>query len=87
MNMTSVLYPEGFTTIPQDDRSYRSDDSGGEVFRNIPKNSSTFRIWKIEVIILSLVKNYTFNKKKKMYISYFHLSRRVCARQLSPEAT
>ncbi|XP_012230270.2 villin-1 isoform X1 [Linepithema humile] len=48
MNMTSVLYPEGFTTIPQDDRSYRSDDSGGEVFRNIPKNSSTFRVWKIE---------------------------------------
>lgn len=44
-----MLYPEDLNIIPQDDRSYRSDDSGGEVFRNIPKNSSTFRVWKIEV--------------------------------------
>ncbi|XP_020291727.1 villin-1 isoform X2 [Pseudomyrmex gracilis] len=34
--------------LRQDDRSYRSDDSGGEVFRNISKNSSIFRVWKIE---------------------------------------
>ncbi|XP_029676531.1 villin-1 [Formica exsecta] len=46
--MMSMLYPEDLNIIPQDDRSYRSDDSGGEVFRNIPKNSSTFRVWKIE---------------------------------------
>jgi len=49
--MTSVLYPEILNTVPQDDRSCRSDDSGGEVFRNIPKNSSIFRVWRIEVAV------------------------------------
>lgn len=53
--MTSVMYPESMNIIPQDDRSCRSDDSGGEVFRNIPKNSSTFRVWKIEVSVLLLL--------------------------------
>ncbi|KAK1116851.1 hypothetical protein K0M31_018013 [Melipona bicolor] len=32
-----------------DDRTCRSDDSNGEIFKNVPRNSSTFRIWKIEV--------------------------------------
>ncbi|XP_017761928.1 PREDICTED: villin-1 isoform X1 [Eufriesea mexicana] len=31
-----------------DERTCRSDDSNGEIFKNVPKNSSTFRIWKIE---------------------------------------
>ncbi|XP_036143046.1 villin-1 [Monomorium pharaonis] len=53
--MTSVLYPEVLNTIPQDDRSCRSDDSGGEVFRNIPKNSSIFRVWKIEGLRATVV--------------------------------
>lgn len=52
--MTSLLYPQDFNAIPQDDRNCRADDSGGEVFRNIPKNSSTFRVWKIEVSSLLL---------------------------------
>lgn len=93
--MTSVLYPEAFNTISQNDRSYRGDDSGGEVFRNIPKNSSTFRIWKIEVtIIFSFVETLSLQyllqskgKKKIVCIYYFYLSCRVYARQLSPEAT
>ncbi|KAG7207595.1 hypothetical protein KM043_009218 [Ampulex compressa] len=32
----------------RDDRSCRSDDSNGETFKNVPKNSCTFRIWRIE---------------------------------------
>lgn len=43
INMTSVLYSEDLNL--QDDRSYRNDDSGSEVFRNIPKNSSIFRVY------------------------------------------
>ncbi|XP_393805.3 villin-like protein quail isoform X1 [Apis mellifera] len=38
-----------------DDRSYRSDDSNGEIFKNVPKNSSTFRIWKIEGLRITAV--------------------------------
>ncbi|XP_032678002.1 villin-1 isoform X1 [Odontomachus brunneus] len=55
--MTSVLYPQGLNAISQDDKSCRSDDSGGEVFRNIPKNSSTFRVWKIEGLRATAVPN------------------------------
>ncbi|XP_043799058.1 villin-like protein quail isoform X2 [Apis laboriosa] len=39
----------------RDDRSYRSDDSNGEIFKNVPKNSSTFRIWKIEGLRITAV--------------------------------
>ncbi|XP_026673009.1 villin-like protein quail isoform X2 [Ceratina calcarata] len=39
----------------RDDRSCRSDDSNGEVFKNVPKNSSTFRIWKIEGLRVTAV--------------------------------
>ncbi|XP_053983071.1 villin-1 [Hylaeus volcanicus] len=38
-----------------DDRSSRSDDSNGEIFKNVPKNSSTFRIWKIEGLRVAAV--------------------------------
>ncbi|XP_014467761.1 PREDICTED: villin-1 [Dinoponera quadriceps] len=70
--MTGVLYPEGFNTIPQDDRSCRSDDSGGEVFRNIPKNSSTFRVWKIEGLRATAVpgSNMGFFFTESAYIVY-----------------
>ncbi|KYN44281.1 Villin-1 [Trachymyrmex septentrionalis] len=53
--MTTVLYPEILNTVPQDDRSCRSDDAGGEVFRNIPKNSSIFRVWRIEGLRATVV--------------------------------
>ncbi|KAH0950774.1 hypothetical protein HN011_006319 [Eciton burchellii] len=53
--MTSVLYPDSLNMVPQDDRSCRSDDSGGEVFRNIPKSSSIFRIWRIEGLRATVV--------------------------------
>ncbi|XP_076243409.1 villin like protein quail [Calliopsis andreniformis] len=39
----------------RDDRSSRSDDSNGEIFKNVPKNSSTFRIWKIEGLRVTAV--------------------------------
>ncbi|XP_076763747.1 villin like protein quail [Xylocopa sonorina] len=39
----------------RDDRSCRSDDSNGEVFKNIPRNTSTFRIWKIEGLRVTAV--------------------------------
>nr|XP_034174983.1 villin-like protein quail isoform X1 [Osmia lignaria]XP_034174984.1 villin-like protein quail isoform X1 [Osmia lignaria] len=38
-----------------DDRSCRSDDSNGEVFKNVPRNSSTFRVWKIEGLRVTAV--------------------------------
>ncbi|CAK9814595.1 VIL1 [Anthophora plagiata] len=38
-----------------DDRSCRSDDSNGEIFKNVPKNSSMFRIWKIEGLRVTAV--------------------------------
>ncbi|XP_043513698.1 villin-1 isoform X3 [Frieseomelitta varia] len=38
-----------------DDKTCRSDDSNGEIFKNVPRNSSTFRIWKIEGLRVTAV--------------------------------
>ncbi|XP_076291847.1 villin like protein quail isoform X2 [Lasioglossum baleicum] len=38
-----------------DDRSCRSDDSNGDIFKNVPKNSTTFRVWKIEGLRVAAV--------------------------------
>ncbi|XP_043500182.1 villin-1 isoform X1 [Polistes fuscatus] len=48
MSNVIVVYPDLSNMSAQDDRSCRSDDSAGDIFKNVPKDSSTFRVWKIE---------------------------------------
>ena len=52
----------------QDDASSCSDDSGSDVFKSIPKNTTAFRVWKIEV---SLNRKKYFIDSILLYISYF----------------
>lgn len=50
MSNATVVYPDLTNMFVQDERSCRSDDSTGDIFKNVPKDSSTFRVWKIEVL-------------------------------------